>query len=388
MRLFKYILLSFFLLSFSLFAEESNKTIELNQEGQIVLDTIVKLEKDGYLTERNSKEAQKKYVFDNKYYKESIINLENKVKVDQEASFFEFLNFVNVIKFLGVVLIIIAFFKYISYLITFGILIFAKIPYFVYQFIFISLSLIGLIKPDLVFSYDRFYVAFFCSFSLLFTLAWFLTTYDKLEEIIRKISFNQPQNAILIGLVVYFGSLALNYESQAFGFLSIASLVSLCGFIVFQSRLTFYIGVKEDKFITPVIVSTLFILGIYAYLKINDIQFYQTYFRVGIEHLCSFALGTTLLIAASPFSPRSYRPLAIPAILLISFIAFYVGNFYDLKVVSAYINTMFVLWLVIWISYLGNKVHSILTFAIIGISLYVIGLLLEKFPEYFVTSLI
>lgn len=131
MKIFKCILISLFLLSFNLFAVESNKeSVELNQQGKIVLDTIINLEKDGYLTERNSKEAQKKYVFDNASYKESLEKIQNEVKVDQEASFFEFLNFVNVMKFLGVVLIIIAFFKYISYLIAIGVLVFSKIPFY------------------------------------------------------------------------------------------------------------------------------------------------------------------------------------------------------------------------------------------------------------------
>lgn len=389
MKIFKCILMSLFLLSFNLFAAESNKeSVELNQQGKIVLDTIINLEKDGYLTERNSKEAQKKYVFDNPSYKESLEKIQNEVKVDQEASFFEFLNFVNVMKFLGVVLIIIAFFKYISYLIAIGVLVFSKIPFYVYQFIFLSLSLIGLIKPEALVSYDHFYVAFFCSFSLWFTIIWIFSTYEVLENLLRKISYDHVENVLLTALTLYFGTLAIVYESQAFGFLSIAALVSLCGFMVFQSRLTFYIGVRDDKFISPVILSTLLILGIYSYLKIGNIDFYQTYFKVGIEHLCSFALGITLFIAASPYSPKNYRPLAIPAMLLISFVAFYIGNFYNFSVVSSYMNTMFILWLITWLSYLGHKVHTIFTFAIIGASLYSIALLIEKFPEYFVTSLI
>lgn len=389
MKIFKYLLMCLFLFSFNSFAINSNKEeVKLNREGQIVLDTILNLEKEGYLTERNSKEAQKKYVFDNLTYKESLDKIKNEVKVDQEASFFEFLNFVNVMKFLGVVLIIIAFFKYISRLIELGVLVLSKIPLYVYQFVFVSLSLIGLIKPEVLVSYDHFYVAFFCSFSLWFTIIWIFSTYEVLEDLIEKLSFNHAENILLTVLTLYFGALAIVYESQAFGFLSIASLVSLCGFIVFQSRLTFYIGVQEDKFISPVILSTLLILGIYSYLKIANIDFYQNHFRVGIEHLCSFALGVTLFIAASPYSPKSYRPLAIPAMLLISFIAFYIGNFYNLAVVSSYINTMFVLWIVTWLSYLGHKVHTIFTLAIIGISLYCIALLIEKFPEYFVTALI
>lgn len=399
MNCLKYLIMLLFMISCSVlstdksFAQnEENKATEevkVNLEGQIVLDTIIKLEKEGYLTQRNSKEAQKKYVYENKEYMSQVHTEQSKVKsVDNDVSLFEYLTIVNALKFLGVVLFIIAFFKYIKGVMIFGFYIVKSIPVYVYQFVLICGSIIGIIKPDLLVSQDHFYVAFLSSFVLLISLGWVIAIYEVVQNIIDKLSMGMQEKTFSLLMVLYFGGLSFMYSSQAFGFLSIAALITLFGFVVFQSRLTFYIGVQEDKYISPVILSTLLIIGVYSFLKVSGIDFHQENFRIGVEYLCSFALGSTLLIAGSPYSPRDYKAAGIIGMIVISVLSFVVGTIYDLSVISAFINTFFVLWLVIWISWIGLKINGIVALAFIGASLYGIGLLIEKVPEYFVTSLL
>lgn len=399
MNCLKYLIMLLFMISCSVFStdkafaqNEENKATEevkVNLEGQIVLDTIIKLEKEGYLTQRNSKEAQKKYVYENKEYMSQVHSEQSKVKeVDNDVSLFEYLTIVNALKFLGVVLFIIAFFKYIKGVVIFGFYIVQSIPVYVYQFVLICGSIIGIIKPDLLVSQDHFYVAFLSSFVLLISLGWVIAIYEVVQNIIDKLSMGMQEKTFSLLMVLYFGGLSFMYSSQAFGFLSIAALITLFGFVVFQSRLTFYIGVQDDKYISPVILSTLLIIGVYSFLKVSGIDFHQENFRIGVEYLCSFALGSTLLIAGSPYSPRDYKAAGIIGMIVISVLSFVLGTIYDLSVISAFINTFFVLWLVIWISWIGLKINGIVALAFIGACLYGIGLLIEKVPEYFVTSLL
>jgi len=112
--------------------------IEFNNEGQIILNTITDLEKEGYLSKKFAIEAKKEFVFDKPEMIEKIElgKIENKVK-DSDITWTEYLSLINIIKLLAILGFLWVFRGIIMNFID----IFTHIPISIYQILFTTISI-------------------------------------------------------------------------------------------------------------------------------------------------------------------------------------------------------------------------------------------------------
>lgn len=380
---------------------EHKASIEDFYEAQIIINNIELMTKDGFIADKNAKEAKNKYVFQNDELKERMENYEensyNTVgSPDTEASWTEYITFLNIVKFIAVVILIIAFNGFIFKFASIFLVIIVAFPVILYQALFLSLGFVMTFFPELIWESQAFYLAFFGSFINIIILGWIAVTYDTLVKKLIKlftIGINPHILACIYG-AIYFGALAIMYSSSAFGLLSIGFIVSSTGFVIYHSSLCVALGVNKEEHLATVIFSNLIILSLYSFIKINAIDIpYLEHFIIGIEYLCSLALSICLLIAASPFF--NYRgkvksTFIISTILMFvcSILALMGSVFYELTTIGAFLNTIFILYVLEWIGFISKKVGWISFLFALGVSLFGIALLLEKYPTYFINSLL
>lgn len=407
MKHIQILLMSLFLtLSFNSIAnEEVKKEVEISQdtsineyyEAQIILNNIDQLIKDGFITDKNAQEAKAKYVFQNKELKERMENYVETAKdkkniEDREASWSEYITFLNIMKFVAVIILIIAFHGLIVNFATTLLTLIASVPIFVYQTVFMASGIAMTFFPELIWESQSFYLAFFGSFINIIILCWIAFSYeDFFEKIISKLSIGiKPDLLVCIYGALYFGSLAIMYSSSAFGLLTVGFIVTATGFVIYHSNLCVVLGVEKEEHLGTAIISNLMILVAYSLIKINGIDIpHLEHFSVGIEYLCSLALGICLLIASSPMldSNKNFG-LATFLMFLCSGLALAGSVFFGLTTIAAFLNTIFVLYILEWIGYVSKKSGWVAFMFALGASLYGLALLLEEYPQYFVNSLI
>jgi hypothetical protein len=411
MKHIQILLMSLFLtLSFNSIANEEvkqeiKKEVAISQEtsineyyeAQIILNNIDQLIKDGFITDKNAQEAKAKYVFQNKELKERMKNYvetanDNKNIEDTEASWSEYITFLNIMKFVAVIILIIAFHGFIANFATALLALIVSVPIFAYQTVFMASGIVMTFFPELIWESQSFYLAFFGSFLNIIILFWISVSYeDFFKKIISKLSIGiKPDLLVCIYGALYFGSLAIMYSSSAFGLLTVGFIVTATGFVIYHSSLCVALGVEKEEHLGTAIISNLIILVTYSLIKINGIDIpHLEHFSVGIEYLCSLALGICLLIASSPMldSNKNFG-LATFLMFLCSGLALAGSVFFGLTTIAAFLNTIFVLYILEWIGYMSEKSGWVAFMFTLGSSLYGLAILLEKYPQYFVNSLI
>jgi hypothetical protein len=380
---------------------EKNESIKDFFEAQIILNNIDLMTKDGFITVKNAEEAKNKYVFQNDKLKERMENnVENSYKAesyhDTEASWTEYITFLNIVKFIAVIILIIAFNGFILQFASFFLVIIVSIPVILYQSLFLILGIVMTFFPEKIWESQAFYLAFFGSFVNIIILGWIAATYDKLfKKLIKLFTIGiNPHVLLCIYGAIYFGALAIMYSSSAFGLLAIGFVVSSTGFVIYHSSLCVALGVDKEEHLATVIFSNLIMLFAYSAIKINGIDVpYLEHFTIGIEYLCSLALGICLLIAASPFinlNGKVKGTFAVSTILMFacSILALMGSVFYGLTTIAAFLNTMFILYLFEWIGYVSKQVGWVAFLFALGAGLFGLAMLLEKYPAYFINSLL
>lgn len=358
---------------------ENNQTV-----ADIKMGLISSMEKDGYLSQKMAGEVAQKYITeeDKKLTKENLVSQEAKT-----VSWSDFLSWINFVKVMGVLFLLIAFAGTIKRIIIGLWKFITKVPTYVYQGGFLSASLFGLICPKLIWAEEFFHVALLSSFSTLLILSWIVKTYPKLAEIFRKMfNIGVPIECVVSFYgMIYFGVLAVVYQSSIFGFFA---AVCLSG--VFSFGMTYMPGVLtlnfKEEMIHSVVFGHLIVLGSYL-STMNIVPEYTQYFNVGIQYYCTIALGVALLVAASPFY-RSEIAVAYALIFIVVAIAASMGYFiYDLKVVSSILMVFFVLFLLEWIAYFGYRGGAIIGSAIFGGTLFGLAMLFEKYGSMIILRL-
>ena len=384
----KYILFCFFILcSFTASAESTDNVLK---EGQVILETIERLTKDGYLTEKNALDAKQEYVFDNPELLQKVINLKNESnesKVDSEVSFTDYITWVNALFFVGVITLLIAFSDAVKacwHLVT-------AIPAILYQLLFLSISLSMSFKPELYSLSHSFYFVLFGSIANIIVIGWLIHSYqDFCIKIAKALSLGlSPETMASFWLAIYFGYFAIMQESSTFGLLSVLFLLSMLSFTIIKLGLGIRVGSKKEKPVEAIIICNMLILTLYSVVQITGFPTpYIEHFSIGIEYSCSFILGVALLITSSPFcKDDNIFSFSLFSMLLVSVLGFSVGVFFNLAVIAAFTNTFFVLFACMWLLYTFKDTNRAIILTVFSIMLFGLGKVLIEFPEYFITTL-
>lgn len=391
------------LFSFSVIAEDIEKgsgqvtqrSTEEFFEAKVILYTLDNLVKDDLITEKSANEAKKKYVFDNDSLQERMQEYfesnKTQTKQDTEVSLDEFNYFIAVLKFIGAIFglfLIRGLLKSLAEILMDVIL---SVPVHVYQIVILSLSIVLTFAPELIWESEAFYLAIVGSITNLLVLGWVAVTHPSLLKRLAKL-FSlgiSPFTIAGIYLGLYFGALALMYQSSFFGLLSVAAFVSATGFVIYQFAGGLALGVNDEKLLPIVIMTNGLAIGLYSFLSINGTTITGLeYFSVGIEYACSLALSICLLIGASPwFSDEKSFVQNVALMILCTVLGFIGSTFYGLTVIGAFMNTVFVIWLLEWLGYLAFKKGFLLFSGVACVSCWVLAEFLENNSQYFVTSL-
>lgn len=381
--LLKLFLLTF--LGFNLYATEVVEQSKYNQKAQTILETIQGLEKSGYITEKNAVEAKKEFVFSKPELLQKEIN--HVQKVNSDVSWTEYISLINIMKVLAVIFLLIAFkgvvFKFI--------ILFVSIPQYIYQALILSASLMLTFHSDLIWLSQAKYLSIFGVIANILIITWIIATYeDFVKKVFSFISLNFPIEIVAsVYATLYFGLFAIYIDSTLLGIIASLSFVSIFGFTMSTTGLTTFIGYDDHEFIDPGLLASLFVVVGYSTITLMGISIpYISVFSIGIEYVLTIVLVITLIIKTSfAFEDDNSFWLNVVLFIFLACASIVTAFLYNFEVIPSIINTGFIMFLLGWLYYFTTKVSGILTMFMVSITLYLSALLLESYPEYFVTTL-
>ncbi|NCQ51917.1 hypothetical protein GW796_08495 [archaeon] len=389
-KIFVVWLLSFFCM-LPVFAADTS----LLTPADIKTGLISSMEKDGYLSQKMAGEVAQKYITEidkntlltkvdssKPKTKEQIKELEK-----SSVSWSQYFSWINFMKVVGVIFLLLAFGGVIKKII-YGLWKFiVAIPVIIYQGTFISCGLLGIIYPTLIWESQSFYIALFSSFANIMVLGWIITSHPKLQLLIKRIfNWGIPIGCVIsFGGMLYFGILAMVYQSSIFGFFA-----AVCISGVFSFGLSYRPGVLtlyfKEEMLSSVVFGHIFVLIGYVF-AFQMVPEYTSYFNDGIQYYCTIAICVALLTGSSPFY-RSDSAIGYTLIFIFLACLATLGYFfYDFKVIASIIFIFFTLFVLEWVSYVGYKGSVILGSALLGGSLFGLSMLFEKYGSMIILHL-
>lgn len=156
---------------------------EVLTKADVKIELIKEMKKDGYLSDKMANEVSEKYITesDKKPISETVVSKSGSI------SWQEWLSWTNFFKVLGVILFLIAFSGLLKKMVLGMWDLIVKVPQFVYQGTFLSMFMTGLLRPDVIWESQAFYIALFSSFALIMVLAWIAHAYPKVLEFVKKL---------------------------------------------------------------------------------------------------------------------------------------------------------------------------------------------------------
>jgi hypothetical protein len=282
---------------------QNSKTI-----ADIKTEIISSMEKDGYLSQKMAGEVSQKYITEadkttvSKPMTMGASQVEQaQAKAKQSASWKDYLSWINFVKVLGVICLLIAFSGMIKKVIA-GLWVFiAAVPMILYQAVFLGVGIVGIFRPDLISVSQQFYVALFFAFANLIVIGWIISTHKKIEEFIAKLfKLGIPPSCLasFYGMI-YFAALAYFYQSSIFGFFAAVCLSGVFSFGLYYMPGVLYLNFKESM-LPAVVFGHLAVLAIYTFMFKTHPE-YTMFFDAGIQYYCTVALAVGLQFDASNF---------------------------------------------------------------------------------------
>jgi hypothetical protein len=373
-------------------AAEPPTVLQTISIAQAKLDFIRQLEKDGYLSTKMADEVKQKYVNPEELAMPGPVSraqAEAAAK-PKESIWDRYVSWSNFLKVVAVVLLLIAFGGTISNIIAGLWHILIAVPPIAYQLPLLGATVTGTLAPQLLWASQGHYIALFCSFANIILLGWVLLTHDRLAQALARLfNFGIPiASVVSFWAMLYFGALALHYQSSLFGFFAAVALSGVLSFGLYYSRGTLFLHFHE-KGTAAVVFGHLLLLATYVVLNVKGtLPPEAEYFRVGVEYYCTVALCVGLLVGSAPFTRKDSVPGYVLLFCLV-FAAATAGYFFlDMKVIASIVTCFFILFVLEWLSYLGYKAGVIFGSAVLGASLYATSLVLEKYGHYVVLSVV
>jgi hypothetical protein len=355
--------------------------------GQVKLELLKQLEKDGYLSQKLADEAKLKYV-DPKEVSVPLAKPGNADAAKAEPSFYErYVTLANFFKLVAVVLLLVWASGFIAMFAKGLIFVIIAVPKEVYQTVFLALTLTMTLRPELLWASQAYYLVLFGAFANVMLAFWVIESHPKLEAALKQL-FKlgiPPMSVASFWGMLYFGALAIAYQSQVFGFFAAVCLSGILSFGMYYSPgiLTLFFNEKATG---AVIWGHLVVLAGYSIAKVMGVLPAQVgLFAIGLQYYCTIALGVGFLVGASPFSKN---PGGFLAMFIAVFVAAMAGYYiYDLKVIGSIICVFAVLLFLEWVGYLSYKTGFLVGTFVMGIVLFVASLLMENFASFLVLRL-
>lgn len=185
--------------------------------------------------------------------------------------------------------------------------------------------------------------------------------------------------------MIYFGVLAVAYQSSLFGFFAAVCLSGVFSFGMSYLPGVLTLDFKESMLPAVVFGHLIVIAGYIATFK--NAPEYTMYFNIGIQYYCTIALGVALLVGASPFYKKEVAAGYALMFMVIAVMSSFGYFFYDLKVMSSIVMIFFVLFLLEWIGYFSYHSGAIIGSAMIGGTLFGLAMLFEKYGSMIILKI-
>lgn len=352
-------------------------------KADIKIELIQGMKKDGYLSDKMATEVSGKYITDED--KKPLV--ETVVTKGSSIQWQDWLSWTTFGKVAGTILLLIAFSGVLKKVVLGLWFLIAAVPQYIYQAVFSALFITGLVRPDVIWESQAFYIALFSSFALIMVLAWIAEAYPKVLLAIKKLfNWGIPFESILSFYgMIYFGALAWFYQSSIFGFFAAVCLSGMLSFTMKYVPGILFLDFKE-KMLNAVVFGHLAVLVVYVYF-FRTMPEITKYYDIGIQYYCTIAMSVGLLVGASPFYKRGSAVGYALLFVVLFFLASYGYFFLDLKVIGSILTCFFVLLVLEWLGYIGFRGGLIAGCAVLGAALYGASMLLEKYGHMLILSL-
>lgn len=354
---------------------------------QVKLELLQQLQADGMLSPAQVQQAQTRYV-NAQDLQRPLASGEARGPADP-GLWERYVSWTAFFKVLAVVCLLVAFSGVIIRIGASIAFLIVQVPRAVYQTLLLAGGLIGIVRPDLLWASQAFYIALFSAFANLVVLGWIASSYPRLRQQLTSLvpPGLHPSSMLSFGMLLYFAALALAYQSQTFGFFAAVSLSGMLSFGLYYRPgvLTLYFAERATN---AVILGHLAVLLAHAAMKASGHGTEQIrLFAVGIEYYCTIAMGVGFLIAASPFGRRR-SPLPYLALFAATLLAAVTGYFFlDLRPIGSIVCCIAVLLALEWIGYFSWRAGFLWGSALAGVTLFGAAQVLERYAPLLILKL-
>ena len=360
-------------------------------EAQVKLNLIHQMQDDGYLSEKLAREAVQKYVDPKQLSAPVTIKPAGAVTASSESLWMRYVSWVNAVKVVGILFILVAFWGVIRNIIKGIWHLLVTVPVVVYQLPLLAVSVTLTVRPDLIWASQALYLAIFGSVANILLLGWVAVTNEKLALfVLRLFRLGLPPASVgAFWGMVYFGALALLYHSPIFGFAAAVCLSGVFSFGMYYSRGTLWLDFKDNAE-AAVVLGHLVVLLAYVVARAKFPQLQAlTYFSAGLEYYCTIAMCVGLLVGSAPMV-RKHETVGLYVVLFIAIaVAASLGYFIlDLRVIGSIVMCFFILFCLEWLGYWGFQGGLIAGCAVLGVSLFGLSVLLEHYGKLIVLSMV
>jgi hypothetical protein len=380
-RFIGFVMLMLALLAAPAFAADAAKT-----EAQVKLELLHSLENDGYLSAKLAAEAKVKYVDPSQLASPATART---VSASAGPSLWDrYATWPNFVKVVAIGLLLIAFYGTIRNIIKGVWHLLVAVPVELYQLPMLAGTVYATLLPETIWASQALYIALAASIANIILGAWILLTHERFAKALASL-FNL---GVPIGSVInfwgmlYFGALALHYQSQVFGFFATVCLSGVFTFGLYYTWGTLFLYFKE-KALSAVVFGHLLVLVVYAVLHAtNHLPAGAQYFAGGLQYYCAVALGVGLLVGASPWG-REARGLYVLVFILVLAAASFAYCVFDLTGMGSVLFCFGILFVLEWVMFLGFQGGLIAGCLVGGVTLYGVAMLAQHFGRYIVLAL-
>lgn len=353
-------------------------------EQQVRQETIEQLSKDGFITESAKREAIARYAAAPTAAASAVE--ENKPaltpqqeQVVQQSWFDRYVNLANTLKFFGTVLLIIVFWRFIAMIIIALKDLILRVPMIIYQGGGLLVTGSMTFAAASIWPSQAVWVAIFGAFGNLILLSWVASTYKEIAmKLIEVFSLKFPKGtAAGFWLMVYFGALAIMYQSQTLGFFAVVAFCAMLTFTIGVVPGVVFLNISEKALGASLVVHTC-VLGALAYVNYGSIAVpHLNLWVAGLNYYLPIALGLGLVVGCSPWYSGSDRALSWLMLIVVFLGAIFVYSMAGMAIASVIVFIFIALILIEWLGYASFSAHYLVGLSVIGALLFFGGLWLE-----------
>lgn len=263
-----------------------------------------------------------------------------------------------------------------------------KIPLVVYQGVFLSISLAGLVVPHLIYPAHAFDLALFCAFSTPLLLVWIVGTSKYLQAVLGYFFLNGFVARYLLPAMgaAYFLGVALVYDSRILGMAAMWFMLSI-PYLAISAMLRSTVGDSDGRHLASAHASHLLGAALWLLVAPNVNNAATNVLSVAATYYLPVAISLMLMLALAPL--YTHRPAQNRFFYFALFIMLVSASFSDYFAAMPAMNSMLALagiaTALFWIVERSFKLGYLFGTFVTGAALYVLSLNIDTIRAWLST---